>query len=89
MIEIKAKSNDKGVAVDSHMDGIGIELLAEATGLIKGLIDQFEKNDMAMEFILMATATMSEYAEKIMGDNDEDDEDEDLDSYFKGGDDLA
>ena len=75
MIEVKATKNEKGVAVESHMDGTGIELLAESVGLINGLIDHFEKCDLSMEFILMATSTMAEFANKKMDGDEEDDED--------------
>lgn len=75
MIEVKATKNEKGVAVESHMDGTGIELLAESVGLINGLIDHFEKCDLSMEFILMATSTMAEFANKKMDGDEENGED--------------
>lgn len=70
MIEVKSTKNENGVAVESHMDGTGIELLAESVGLINGLIDHFEKCNLSMEFVLMATSVMSEYAERFMGDSE-------------------
>lgn len=77
MIEVKATKNEngKGVAVESHMDGMGIELLAEVAGLINGLIDHFEKCDLSMEFILIATTIMAEFANKKMDGDEEDDKD--------------
>lgn len=96
MIEVKATKNEKGVAVESHMDGTGIELLAESAGLISGLIDHFEKCDLSMEFILMATTLMAEFANKKMDGNDEDDDDDespiDFDLFkkiIKEGEDFA
>lgn len=41
MIEIKAVSNGNGVSVDSHIDGTGTEILAEARGIIDALYEQF------------------------------------------------
>ena len=96
MIEVKATKNEKGVAVESHMDGMGIELLAESVGLINGLIDHFEKCDLAMEFILMATSAMAGFANKKMDRDDEDDEDNEspidfdlFDKFIKEGEDFA
>lgn len=74
MIEVKATKNEKGIAVESHMDGMGIELLAESAGLINGLIDHFEKCDLSMEFVLMATTIMKDFANKKMNGDEEDDE---------------
>ena len=96
MIEVKATKNEKGVAVESHMDGMGIELLAESVGLINGLIDHFEKCDLAMEFILMATSAMAGFANKKMDRDDEDDDDNEspidfdlFDKFIKEGEDFA
>ena len=96
MIEVKATKNEKGVAVESHMDGMGIELLAESVGLINGLIDHFEKCNLSMEFILMATSAMAEFANKKMDRDDEDDEDNEspidfdlFDKFIKEGGDFA
>lgn len=41
MIEIKAVSNEKGVSVDSHVNGTGTEILAEARGIVNALYEQF------------------------------------------------
>ncbi len=41
MIEIKAVSNGNGVSVDSHVDGTGTEILAEVSGIINALYEQF------------------------------------------------
>lgn len=96
MIEVKATKNEKGITVKSHMDGTGIELLAESAGLINGLIDHFEKNDLSMEFILMATTLMAEFANKKMdGDEEDDDYNESpidfdlLNKFIKEGEDFA
>ena len=96
MIEVKATKNEKGVAVESHMDGTGIELLAESVGLINGLIDHFEKCDLSMEFILMATSTMAEFANKKKDGDEENGEDNEspidfdlFDKFIKEGEDFA
>lgn len=78
MIEVKAVTNDGKVAVDSHMDGTGADLLIESVGLMRGLIDHFGKCNLAMEFVLMATSAMAEYAEGVMGDSEKSEDGEEL-----------
>lgn len=96
MIEVKAVTNEKGVAVESHMDGMGINLLAESVGLIKGLIDHFEKCDLSMEFVLMTMGIMKEFVKKKMDEDDKDDDDNEspidfdlFNKFIKEGEELA
>lgn len=78
MIEVKAKVEDGGVSVSTHLEGRGNEVAAEAAAIMESVYKAVNKNDS-----LLGTLVLAAFLETVK-EGDDDDEVE-----VEGTDDLG